>query len=96
MTLPEVPGTCTYLDELFCSGAIGEKHARRMEIVQDRLKTTNQRVNCDKYKLEVPEFGVFGQKVHALVTDTTGEKVHAIVETPSPTSKQGFQAFLGL
>lgn len=62
----------------------------------DSLKTTNLRLNLEKYKFRFSVVSFLGHRVDAAGIHTTWDNVRAVVEAPPPNSKQSLQAFLGL
>lgn len=94
-TLSGIPGTCVYMGDIVVNETTIKEHRSWLEMVLNRLKTANLRMSRMKSKFGVPEVSFPGLMVDAAGIHATRDTVLAIVEVPTPTSKQSFQAFLG-
>lgn len=78
-TLLGISGTCACMGDIVVSGPTKEEHASSLEMVLNRLKTDNFRLNLGKRKLVVREVSFLGQKVNAAGIHKNRNEVCAIV-----------------
>lgn len=64
-------------------------------MVLGHLKTANLQLSLTTRKFSILEVDFLGHRLDAAGIHMTRDKVHAIAEAPSLTSKQRLQAFLG-
>ena len=85
-----------YLDDLLIYADSFEEHLRRLQLVCDRLKEVNLKLNPDKCSLMRSSVVFLGHVLSAEGLRTDPEKIRAVEEYAVPTTVTEVRAFLGL
>ena len=85
-----------YLDDLLVYADTFEEHLRRLQLIFDRLREVNLKLNPDKCSLMKSSVVFLGHVLSAEGLKTDPEKIRAVEEYPVPTTVTDVRAFLGL
>ena len=85
-----------YLDDLLVYADSFEEHLRRLQLIIDRLREVNLKLNPDKCALVKSSVVFLGHVLSADGLRTDPEKIRAVEEYPVPKTVTEVRAFLGL
>lgn len=94
--LAGIKGIAVLLDDIVVSGASITEHNIRLEIVLKKLKEAGLRLNKEKCNFAVKSVKFLGFRIDEYGIHPCVDKVHAIGNTPAPSTVKELQAFLGL
>lgn len=84
-----------YLDDIVTVSSTFEEHVSLLLNVLDKLRQANLTINIDKCQFFRPELKYLGYVVDRYGLRTDPEKVEAILNYPTPTSRKDVKRFLG-
>lgn len=85
-----------YLDDILIFGKNFEDLSHKNELVMNRLRDANLKVNPKKFIFFQPEVRFLGHVISGDGIKCDPEKTKAIINWPVPTTKVALQSFLGL
>ncbi|CAC5413783.1 unnamed protein product [Mytilus coruscus] len=77
-------------------GCTKEEHDKRLKEVLERIRTANLKLRRDKCEIGISEVTYFGYRYTREGLKIDDNKVKAITEMKSPTTKKEFERFLGI
>lgn len=87
--------TFAYLDDVIIISSTFEEHVSRLLCVLDKLRKANLTVNFEKCKFFRSQLKYLGYVVDAHGLRTDPEKVEAIINFPTPSTRKELKRFLG-
>ena len=94
--LRRIPHVCVYLDDILVTGKTEAEHLQNIDTVLTRLENAGVRLRREKCAFMLPAVEYLGHTISAEGLQPTQEKVHAIVDAPTPENVSQLYAFLGL
>ena len=94
--LQNIPHVICYLDDILVTGRNRKDHLRNLEEVMSRLQYYGFRVQKDKCLFLTDSVHYLGHRIDAEGIHTSGDKLDAILNAPTPKNVQQLRAFLGL
>ena len=91
-----LPSTGCYFDDILLTGSTDTDHLSNLDALLTRLEERGVRLKLSKCHFFQDSIDYLGHIVDKQGVHTNPAKVKAMVETPSPTSKEALRAFLGL
>ena len=91
-----LPGVVCYLDDILVTGKTNEEHRDNLEKVLQRLEEAGVRLKKEKCVFAVPEVIYLGYRIDAHGLHPVEDKVHAVMDAPSPQNVTELKAYLGL
>lgn len=85
-----------YVDDILVASATEEEHEKHLETLFARLEEFGLHVNKEKCVFNVPELIFLGHHISPEGIQPTTEKVHAIRNFPTPTTRKQIHRFTGL
>ena len=92
----DIPGVHTYVDDILVSGCSIEEHDKRLQMVLERCRELNLRLNRSKCQFRKTELKYLGHVLTSEGIKPDPEKVEAIEQFPKPQSKTDVSRLLGL
>lgn len=92
----DVEGVQIYVDDVLIYGRNKAEHDRRLKEVLEIAKRHNVKFNLQKCKFGMSEITYLGYTFSGNGVKVDEEKLKAIREMPTPTTKQELQRFLGM
>lgn len=94
---PELePFAFAYLDDIVVASKTFEKHLEHLNMVFDRLRHANLRMNLDKCKFGVDKLTYLGHVINKDGIKTDPNKIKAVTDMLPPTNRKTLRRFLGL
>ena len=91
--LQGLPGVCLYLDDILITSKADQEHLTNLSAVLQKVATAGMKLKPEKCLFMVHEVEYLGHKISGNGLQQTQEKVHAIIEVPSPRMFQSFSHF---
>ncbi|CAC5367807.1 unnamed protein product [Mytilus coruscus] len=89
-------GVESFIDNILEWGCTKEEHDKILKEVLEQIRTANLKLRRDKYKIGISEVTYFGHRYKREGLKIDDNKVKAITEMKSPTSKKELERFLGM
>ena len=94
-TLAGIPSCAVVVDDICVTGANASEHFKNLESVLHRLEQAGMKLNPEKCKFYLPEVKYVGRIINKDGQKMDPSAVEAILQMPSPSSRQELQSFLG-
>ena len=85
-----------YIDDILILGKSEEEHLITLRQVLERLQKYGVHINMTKCKFMQASVEYLRHRINVDGLHTTGEKINAITEAPTPKNLQQLRSFLGL
>ncbi|VDI69620.1 Hypothetical predicted protein [Mytilus galloprovincialis] len=89
-------GVESFIDDILVWGCTKEEHDKRLKEVLERIRTANLKLRRDKCEMGISEVTYFGHRYTREGLKIDDNKVKAITEMKSPTTKKELERFLGM
>ncbi|CAC5389777.1 unnamed protein product [Mytilus coruscus] len=89
-------GVESFIDDILVWGCTKEEHDKRLKEVLERIRTANLKLRRDKCEIGISEVTYFGHRYTREGLKIDDNKVKAITEMKSPTTKKELERFLGM
>ena len=89
-------GVCLFLDDILITGNIDQEHLNDLSAVLQKLATAGMKLKPEKCLFMVHDVEYLGHEISANNLQPTQEKVHEIIEAPSPRNISELKSFLGM
>ena len=93
--LTDIPSVACIVDDICITGKTPEEHFKNLETVLDRIEKAGLKCNPKKCKFYLPEVKYLGRIISKDGNRMDPSAVDAILNMPSPASRQELQSFLG-
>ena len=93
--LAGIPSVALVVDDICVTGSTPTEHFRNLEAVLHRLEEAGMKLNPGKCKFYQPEVKYLGRIINKDGVRMDSSAVQAILNMPSPSSRQELQSFLG-
>ena len=94
-TLAGIPSCAVVVDDICVTGANASEHFKNLESVSHKLEEAGMKLNPEKCKFYLPEVKYVGRIINKDGQKMDPSAVEAILQMPSPSSRQELQSFLG-
>ena len=92
----DIDGVEFVVDDLLIWGETDEQHDRRLKQVLERARQRNLRLNKSKCQLKLNEISYIGHLLSKDGLKPDPKKTRAVIDMPSPESREDLQRFLGM
>ena len=93
--LAGIPSVSCIVDDICITGKTPDEHFKNLEAVLDRIEKAGLKCNPEKCKFYQPEVKYLGRIINKNGNKMDSSAVEAILNMPSPVSRQELQSFLG-